>query len=125
MTRAGMSWRVARAVGDYGEQLACAHLEREGYELIERNWRCEAGELDIVARHDDCLVFCEVKTRRSGRFGNPVEAVTAAKAARLRRLALCWLREHDRHARKLRIDVIGVVLTGTGPARLQHLQGVA
>jgi len=76
-----MPHRVARAVGDYGEQVACAHLTDAGLEVLERNWRCDQGELDIVARDGDTLVFCEVKTRRSDRFGSPLEAVTRAKAA--------------------------------------------
>jgi putative endonuclease len=120
-----MPHRVARTVGDYGEQVACAHLTDAGLEVLERNWRCDQGELDIVARDGDTLVFCEVKTRRSNRFGSPVEAVTRAKAARLRRLALCWVREHDILARSLRIDVIAVRVACSGPARVGHLRGVA
>ncbi len=125
MGTSGMPHRVARAVGDYGEQVACAHLTDAGLEVLERNWRCDQGELDIVARDGDTLVFCEVKTRRSDRFGSPVEAVTRAKAARLRRLALCWVREHDIPARSLRIDVIAVRVACSGPARVEHLRGVA
>src|SRR5690606_2707639 len=82
----GMSHRVASAIGEYGERLACEYLVGLGYVVIDRNWRCDQGELDIVAREGDCLVFCEVKTRRSTAFGPPVESVTPAKAARLRRL---------------------------------------
>lgn len=125
MGTSGMPHRVARAVGDYGEQVACAHLTDAGLEVLERNWRCDQGELDIVARDGDTLVFCEVKTRRSDRFGSPVEAVTRAKAARLRRLVLCWVREHDIPARSLRIDVIAVRVACSGPARVEHLRGVA
>jgi putative endonuclease len=92
--------------------------------VIERNWRCEHGELDLVARDGDCLVFCEVKTRRSERFGAPVEAVTARKAARLRRLAAAWLRAHDERGGRIRIDVIGIVRPPRGPAQVRHLVGV-
>ena len=63
------------------------YLRDLGMEVLDRNWRCEHGEVDVVARDGDCVVFCEVKTRRSSGFGEPVEAVTFAKAMRLRRLA--------------------------------------
>jgi putative endonuclease len=125
MVQDGMPYKVARAVGDYGEQVACTHLERQGYEVLDRNWRCEYGELDVVARLGSTLVFCEVKTRRSRRFGSPVEAVTRAKAARLRRLAVAWLRAHDQRAGEIRIDVLGVLVGRSGPATVEHLEGVA
>lgn len=121
----GVPYRVARAVGDYGEQVACEHLSRCGYEVLDRNWRCAAGELDVVARKDGVLVFCEVKTRRSTRFGSPAEAVTWSKAARLRRLAVAWLRAHGQRAHQIRIDVVSVLVPASGPVRVEHLQGVA
>lgn len=121
----GMPWSTARSVGDSGEDLACRHLEALGWEVVERNWRCREGELDVVARDAGVLVFCEVKTRRSLRFGAPVEAVTADKARRLRRLAWAWLAEHGQRGREFRIDVVGVHWpTGREPA-VQHLLGVA
>nr|WP_202863007.1 YraN family protein [Ornithinimicrobium murale] len=121
----GMSHQVASAIGAYGEGLACEYLTGLGYEVVERNWRCDQGELDIVARDGACLVFCEVKTRRSTAFGTPVEAVTRAKAGRLRRLAIRWLREHDQRSDEVRIDVIGVLRPPGAPAQLEHLIGVA
>lgn len=121
----GMSHRVAQAVGAYGEQLAWEHLAGLGYVLVDRNWRCEQGELDIVARDGPCLVFCEVKTRRSTAFGSPVESVTPAKAARLRRLAVAWLQAHGERAEEVRIDVIGVLSPHGAPAEVEHLIGVA
>lgn len=113
-----------RELGDYGERLAARYLAERGLTVLERNWRCAHGELDLVAREGDCLVFCEVKTRRSQRFGAPVEAVTPRKAARLRRLAAAWLREHDERGERIRIDVIGILRPAQGPARLRHLVGV-
>lgn len=121
----GMSHREASAIGTYGEDVACEHLTGLGYEVLERNWRCDQGELDIVARHGPALVFCEVKTRRSTAFGSPVEAVTPVKAARLRRLAISWLRAHDQRADEVRIDVIGVLCPAHEPAQVEHLVGVA
>ncbi len=79
-----------RALGRAGEDLAAAWYEARGYEVVARNWRCRAGELDIVARRDRLYVFCEVKTRSSDAFGVPAEAVGPAKRARLRRLAALW-----------------------------------
>lgn len=125
MVEMGMSHRVARAIGEYGERVAGEYLRGLGYELVDRNWRCAQGELDIVARDGQCLVFCEVKTRRSTAFGSPVEAVTPAKAARLRRLAASWLHEHQVRPSELRVDVIGVLRPPRGPVQIEHLQGVA
>lgn len=120
-----MPHRLARAVGDFGEDQACAELESRGWELLERNWRCAAGEIDIVARDGDTVVFCEVKTRRSVRFGSPVEAVTPLKAARLRRLAGLWLRQHaGGGAGQIRVDVIGIVVSRQGECEIEHLRGV-
>ena len=113
-----------RALGRYGERLAARYLEDRGMQVVDRNWRCAHGELDLVARDGDCLVFCEVKTRRSVRFGDPVEAITPTKAARLRRLAAAWLREHEVHAGRIRIDVVGVLRPASGPAVVRHLVGV-
>ena len=113
-----------RALGDYGERLAERYLRERGLAVIDRNWRCARGELDLVARDGDCLVFCEVKTRRTERFGAPVEAVDRRKAARLRRLASAWLQAHDEHAGHVRIDVIGILRPRHGPARVRHVQGV-
>jgi putative endonuclease len=113
-----------RVLGRYGERLAARYLLDRGLAVVDRNWRCRHGEIDIVARDGDCLVFCEVKTRRSQRFGTPVEAVDRRKAARLRRLAAAWLQAHDEHADRVRIDVIGIERPASGPAVVRHLQGV-
>lgn len=125
MGGAGMPWAKARAVGDQGEDLACAHLEDLGWEVVARNWRCPLGELDVVAAEDGLLVFCEVKTRRSTRFGTPLEAVDEQKARRLRRLAWAWLDEHGRRGQAFRIDVLGVLFRRDAPPQIQHVQGVA
>ncbi len=113
------------AVGRYGERVAAAHLERAGMVVLARNWRCELGEIDLVARDGDDLVVCEVKTRRGVSFGSPQEAVTAAKAARLRRLAARWLQGTGARPSAVRIDVVAVVAARRGPASVEHLRGVA
>ena len=118
---------AANAVGAYGERLAARYLTESGMQILDRNWRCDQGEIDIVAMDGTCLVIIEVKTRRSLAFGSPVEAVTAAKAARLRRLARCWLTDHrslvDTVA-DVRIDVVGVLRPRSGPAQVEHLVSV-
>lgn len=114
--------RAKDAVGAYGERVAVRRLEDEGYVVLDRNWRCRAGELDVVACEGSALVFCEVKARTAQGFGHPVEAVTPAKQRRLRQLASAWLAEHDHHAPDLRFDVVGVLVPAIGPARVTHLR---
>ncbi len=114
--------RAKDARGRFGEELAAAHLIAQGLIVLDRNWRCEVGEVDIVARDGDALVICEVKTRSSRRFGSPLEAVTPAKAARLRRLAACWVRANDAHPNQIRIDLVGIVL-GDGDPEIEHVRG--
>ena len=116
---------VRAAVGAFGEDLAARHLTTRGMVLLDRNWRCDLGEIDLVARDGNVLVICEVKTRRGAGFGTPEEAVTRAKTARLRRLAARWLAEHPVSPAALRIDVIGVLLSRGGAApEVNHLVGV-
>lgn len=92
---------------------------RGGYAILDRNWRRTGlGEIDVVACRGDVLVICEVKTRSSDRFGSPAHAVTAAKQARLRRLAVAWAREHQVSTRVIRFDVATVI----GP-RLEVIEG--
>ena len=117
--------QVTEAVGAYGERVAEAHLREQGMVILDRNWRCPAGELDIVARDGDVLVFCEVKTRRGTGFGWPLEAVTATKAARLRRLAAAWTQARGLHLPEIRIDLVGVLRPARGPAQVEHVRGVA
>jgi putative endonuclease len=112
-------------VGTYGEQVAVTHLQEHGFVVLDRNWRCELGEIDIVARDGDCLVVVEVKTRRSLRFGPPADAVTAAKLSRLRRLTARWLADSGLHPPRVRIDVIAVLPQRSGAAKVDHLRSVA
>lgn len=119
---------LANAVGAYGERLAARYLTESGMQILDRNWRCEQGEIDIVAMDASSLVIVEVKTRRTLAFGSPVEAVTEVKAARLRRLAGCWLTAHRSQVScvaDIRIDVIGVLRPPHGPAQIEHLVAVA
>ncbi|KXK59725.1 hypothetical protein AWW66_22585 [Micromonospora rosaria] len=112
-----------QAVGAYGERCALRHLIATGLRPVDRNWRCTAGEIDIVAWDGDVLAFCEVKTRTGGAYGAPAEAVVAAKVRRLRGLAVRWLAATGTTADELRFDVLSVRLPRTGPARVEHLKG--
>lgn len=100
-----------RARGAFGERLAATAYRRRGAEVIDRNWRTSTGELDLVVREGATYVFCEVKTRRSRRYGSPLEAVTAEKQQRIRRLAAQWLRAHEVHGVDIRFDVVSIVGT--------------
>lgn len=111
-------------LGRAGEDRAAAHLVASGYRIVERNWRCDQGELDIVADRDGVLAVVEVKTRTSEAFGHPFEAIDARKAARLWRLAMAWIAAHPDAARgrRLRIDVIAVVGADPRTGSLEHLE---
>ena len=116
---------VNRALGAYGEALAARHLVQEqGMVLLDRNWRCEAGEIDLVLRDGRVLVVCEVKTRSSVACGHPHEAVTSTKVARLAELGDRWQRSHGVRAEELRIDLVCVIRPRRGPSTVDHVRGV-
>lgn len=95
-------------LGQHGERLAAQAYEADGYEVVARNWRCPDGELDLVLRRGSTLVFAEVKTRSSDRYGIAAEAVTPAKQRRIRRLALRFCDATGQRAPELRFDVVSV-----------------
>ena len=112
-------------LGSYGETCAARHLTRtEGMVVLDRNWRCDHGEIDLVLRDQHVLVVCEVKTRSSERFGSAIEAVSATKARRLRVLAAMWCEAHRVKVRDIRIDLVGVLLDGSTVVRVDHARGV-
>lgn len=119
-----VSVRAKDAVGAYGERVAARFLEEAGLTVLDRNWRCSAGELDLVLTDGPALVFCEVKTRSGLGYGDPAEAVGLVKAARLRRLAMLWLEEHGSGWSEIRFDVVSVLRSTRGAATVRHLQGV-
>ena len=115
--------RRTDAIGAYGERVATQALVDAGMTLLDHNWRCSAGELDLVARDGATVVFCEVKTRRTAAFGTPVEAVNAAKVKRLRALAALWFAAHPQMHGEVRFDVISVRPQPSGRATVEHLRG--
>ena len=112
--------------GRAGEERAARYFEERGFTLLDRNWRCRDGEIDLVVADGSAVVVVEVKTRRGEEFGHPFEAIDARKRVRLWRLAIAWAGAHREQlqGRRLRIDAIG--LTGAVPAtaRLEHLVDV-
>lgn len=99
-----------QALGRWGEDRVVRWYRRHGFEVLERNWRCSRGELDVIVRRGSVVVVCEVKTRSSNAFGTPAEAVDWQKQRRIRRLAAQWLSEQgSRGAVQLRFDVAEVV----------------
>jgi putative endonuclease len=111
-----------RAVGAYGEKLAARHLTDQGLVLLDQNWRCSDGEIDLVLRDGDEVVFCEVKTRRGGAFGSPAEAIGWRKVRKLRQLAVRWLATSGVHARQIRFDVVEVRPQPRGRTRVEHIR---
>ena len=112
------------ALGRQGEQVAAEYLEQAGFRILDRNYRCPLGEIDIVAADRRELVACEVKTRSGLGYGAPVEAVTGEKVRRLRRLAVRWVIAHGLTFDGLRVDVVGVLMTAPDDCTIEHLRGV-
>jgi putative endonuclease len=107
-----MPGQANRARGAYGERRAAEWYRREGYEVLDRNWRSgRLGELDLVVGRGRTVVFCEVKARADTAFGSGAEAITPVKQRRIRQLAAVWLAEHDHPGVQARFDVVSV--TGT------------
>jgi putative endonuclease len=98
-----------RALGAAGEALVARWYEAHGFDVVARNWRCPTGELDVIVRKGNLVVFCEVKTRTSLAFGAPAEAVTIAKQRRLRILGAKWLEATKTRAASIRFDVAAVI----------------
>ncbi len=117
-----MSRDPRRALGATGEDLAAAWYEERGYKVLDRNWRCTQGEIDLVLGTSAVVVFCEVKTRRSAAFGAPFEAVTVSKQRRIRVLAAKWLEAHPQRGVDLRFDVASVYAPKDAAPRIEVIQ---
>ncbi|MCL2528849.1 MAG: YraN family protein [Coriobacteriia bacterium] len=109
-----------QTLGKLGEDLACIYLLDNGFEILERNWKCDSGEADIVATEGEALVFIEVKTRSKRYQGLPEYAVTAERIDRYERIALSYLREKKRPSGQVRFDVIAISMTGRQQCLLRH-----
>ncbi len=110
-----------KQLGAWGEGVAAVRLEAEGYRIVNRNWRCSQGEIDLIAQAGDTLVFVEVKTRRGRSMGTPEEALTPQKSRKLIQLAQLYLAEHDLDV-DWRIDLVAVELDTSGKLlRCEHI----
>ena len=98
-----------RAFGAAGEERAAAWYRAHGYRILDRNWRCRDGEVDLVVARGRAVVFVEVKARRTDRFGSPAEAVTVAKQRRLRGLAVQWIEATGARPTSIRFDVVAIL----------------
>jgi len=116
--------RQNSALGAYGERVAERYLVDDGLTVLDRNWRCAAGELDLVLRDGATLVFCEVKTRSGTAYGHPLEAVGAVKTDRLVRLAEAWIEAHKVAAPDVRFDAVAVIRSPRGAAKVEHVRGL-
>ena len=117
--------RAKDSLGRRGEDLAAGYLAAAGIEVIDRNWRCPDGEIDVVGIEDGTLVIVEVKTRSSLDYGHPFEAITPAKLARLYLLASRWKQAQDRRFAGFRVDAVSILDDGVGDPVIEHLREVA
>lgn len=108
-------------LGKEGEQIAETYLRKKGYRLVERNYRCPIGELDLIVLDRRVLVFVEVKTRTDNRFGTPLEAVGPRKQRKMIKTALFFLSQHRLHHREARFDVVGISFSEQEPV-VEHVQ---
>ena len=110
-----------KALGRKGEEAAVRYLMIKDYEIVETNWTCAAGEADIIAWGEECLVFCEVKTRTNIDKGFPSESVTKKKRQKYEKIAAWYLQDHDWLDVRIRFDVIDILVVGTDRAMIKHI----
>lgn len=112
----------AHELGRRGEALAAALLQREGWTILDRNYRLGHKEIDLVARHGRIVAFIEVKARTGLNYGHPLEAITRAKREEIRRVAGAWITRHGRRSDLYRFDAIAVVYDGGAAPRVEHVE---
>lgn len=110
-----------KRLGQEGEDLAAGFLRKKGYKLVQRNYRCRSGEVDLIVLDRKVVVFVEVKTRSDRSFGSPFEAVEARKQKKMIGAAQYYLHEHKLHQRDARFDVVGISWQGGQPV-LEHIE---
>ena len=113
-----------RELGQIGEDLASSYLQDVGYIILDRNFRANRVELDIIARDKNTLVFCEVKTRRSTSHGYPAEAITSLKLEHIRSAALGWMSSHRMRYSGIRFDAVSVLYSADGSSKISHIKGI-
>ncbi len=116
--------RFLKDEGDEGERLAAEFLSKKGYKIIERNFRIRGGEIDIIAIHDNTLVFIEVKTRSSNKFGTPLESITPWKLKALIRTAQFYKIKHKNLPEGMRVDAVTVEYDYSGKPLIEHVENI-
>jgi putative endonuclease len=111
---------MRKELGNRGEDIAARYLKQQGYTILTRNYRSRYGEVDIICTYEQAIVFVEVKTRTSTRFGSPEESITRNKIEHIRRVALIYLQSYPHHFKEMRFDVIGILMEGNEP-HINHL----
>lgn len=113
-------------LGAAGEKLACHTLKKKGYRIIDRNYRCRHGEIDIIARHKECLVFIEVRSKSVKSFGSPEESITVQKKQKMISSALDYLNSHKNLPSDWRIDFVAIEFdeTGKNAVRIEVIENV-
>ena len=111
-----------KKLGNWGEQLAAEFLKRNNYVLLAQNYRCQYGEIDIIAREKDSIVFVEVKTRNSSNFGMGLEAVNYVKIQKIKKTAMAYLSEKPLKYNSLRFDVIDINLSNSSTPEIIHIK---
>lgn len=125
MTHKNPLHQAALDLGRRGEDHAVEYITGLGWEVLDRNWRCRRGELDIVARDTEGrVVFVEVKTRAGLGFGSPLESITHKKARTLMGLGYQWLQGHPRYEPNIRFDAIGILMVPNRPVEFNHVRGI-
>ena len=114
----------SKQIGADGETLVATYLQAQGVIVIDRNWRIREGEIDLIARDGEILIFVEVKSRTNSKFGHPLEAIGPAKAHRLQRLALAWISIHDQWGADYRIDCAAVLFRNGLKPSIDYRAGV-
>ncbi|TKH37433.1 YraN family protein [Paenibacillus polymyxa] len=109
-----------KAKGAMGEEAAALFLENLGYRILERNWRCRSGEIDLIAKQEHILVFIEVRSRSSSKYGTPAESVTARKITQVRQTAAVYLHMNGMGESPIRFDMISVRLSAETAAVTDH-----
>ncbi len=117
-----MTEKTTRAIGNEGEELACAYLESKGWRILERNYFFEKSEVDIIAYDDAAIVFVEVKLRSSDKYGRPEEYVTDVKVEHVFKAAEAWMYERKMDGSPMRFDVIGILQKKNEAPHFTHLQ---
>ena len=117
-----LAGRDNKTIGERGEEIACAYLKGQKFTIVERNFRCKGGELDIIARDGKTLVFVEVKARRTLSFGPPQMAVTPFKQRQISKAALTWLARKKQFGVNARFDVVAILLPDHAVPVIDHIR---